>query len=224
MSTLTEVAPGLWSAIHLLRLPAGVRMPARMTVVRLGDGGLVVHSPIPADDELAAAIAALGPVRQVVAPNRIHHLFVAPFLQRFPGASLLGAPGLPAKRPDLTFAGTLDGTAPWPELAQTTIDGAPKIGEVVFFHRPSRSLIVTDLLFNVTRPASFSTGLLMRAMGNYRRLAGSRIWRFQVRDRAAFRTSLDRVLAWDFVRILPGHGEVYDAPDAHERARAILTA
>ncbi len=53
----------------------GLRLPftTRMTIVRLADGGLWVHSPIELGADLAAAVDALGPVRHLVAPNRIHY-------------------------------------------------------------------------------------------------------------------------------------------------------
>jgi pimeloyl-ACP methyl ester carboxylesterase len=55
---LTAVAPDLWSHVYRQRLPGGAVMQARMNVVRLGDGALLVHSPTPVDDELAAEIVA----------------------------------------------------------------------------------------------------------------------------------------------------------------------
>src|SRR4051812_986664 len=102
---LAELAADLWAVDHVLRLPGGVRMPLRMTVVRLSDGALWVHSPVPLDEGTAAALTALGPVRVVVAPSTQHHLFVAPLLARFPRARLLGPSALHRKRPDLPFAG-----------------------------------------------------------------------------------------------------------------------
>jgi hypothetical protein len=215
---LASVAPDLWVVDHVLRLPGGVRMPLAMTVVRLADGGLWLHSPVPVDDLTAAAITALGPVRVVVAANSQHHLFVAPLLARFPQARLLGVPALQRKRRDLPFAGPLDGPGP-SDIDQTSIDGAPGMDEVVFFHRPSRSLLVTDLLFNVRSPANRRTSLLLRLTGTRGRLAMSRVWRLLRRDRAAFAASLERVLAWSFTRIVPAHGEVLSA-DAARQARA----
>jgi hypothetical protein len=219
---LTPVGPDLWAADHLLRLPGGVRMPLRMTVARLEGGGLWVHSPIPLDDPLAAALAGLGPVRVVVAPNSQHHLFVAPFLRRFPGARLLGARPLLTKRADLPLAAAILDEPAAPGLEQTAIDGAPRMSEVVFFHRPSRSLVVSDLLFNVTHPATWATGLLLRITGTRGRLAMSRVWRFVTQDRAALAASVERVLAWDFTCIVPGHGDVLAAADARAQARVAL--
>jgi glyoxylase-like metal-dependent hydrolase (beta-lactamase superfamily II) len=223
---LTAVAPGLWSYVHRQRLPGGAVMQTRMNVVRLGDGALLVHSPTPVDDGLAAEIAALGQVAFIVAPNCYHHLHVAPFLTRFPGAKLFGPPGLAAKRPDLALAGTLDdgAAAPWAgTLDQIALGGAPKLNEVVFLHRPSRSLLVTDLLFNMTAPDNWMTGLALRLMGTYKRLGPSRLLRWRLtKDRRALKADVERMLAWDFARVLPGHGDVFESPEAPARVRASL--
>jgi glyoxylase-like metal-dependent hydrolase (beta-lactamase superfamily II) len=223
---LTAIAADLWSHLHRQRLPGGAVMQTRMNVVRLGDGALLVHSPTPVDDVLAAEIAALGSVACIVAPNCYHHLHVTPFLTRFPGAKVYGAPGLAQKRPDLTLAGTLDDGAavPWAGvLDQISLAGAPKLNEVVFLHRASRSLLVTDLLFNVTTPDNWLTGLVLRLMGTYKRLGPSRLLRWRLtKDRPALKASVERMLAWDFVRVIPGHGEVFESPEARERTRASL--
>ncbi len=223
---LTAVAPELWSHVHRQRLPGGGIMQARMNIVRLADGTLLVHSPTPVDDSLAAEIAALGAVAYVVAPNCFHHLHVTSFLTRFPGAKVYGAAGLAQKRPDLPLAGTLDdgAAAPWSGvLDQIALGGAPKLNEVVFLHRASRSLLVADLLFNMTAPDNWATGLVLRMMGTYKRLGPSRLLRWWLtKDRRALKASVERMLAWDFVRVLPGHGDVFESPDARERARASL--
>jgi glyoxylase-like metal-dependent hydrolase (beta-lactamase superfamily II) len=223
---LTEVAPDLWSHVHRQRFPGGAVLQARMNVVRVGDGALLIHSPTPVDDSLAAEIAALGPVAFIVAPNCFHHLHVTPFLARFPGAKVYGAPGLANKRTDLKLAGTLDDGAvvPWGGvLDHITLGGAPKLNEVVFLHRASRSLLVTDLLFNVTAPDNWATGLLLRLMGTYKRLGPSRLLRWRLtKDRRALKAGVERMLAWDFVRVLPGHGDVFESSEARERARASL--
>jgi len=224
--TLQAVADDVWVAQQVLVKPGRVLIPINMTVLRLRDGSLLVHAPIAIDESLAQSLDALGPVRQVVAPNSFHHLFVTPCLQRYPQAALWVAAGLPAKRSDLKPAGVLGmDQPPWSgELDALVIDGAPKLREVVFFHRASRSVLVTDLLFNMTDPATFTTGLVLRLMGTYRRLAVSRAWRLYTKDRRAQQPTLQALLAWPFERIIPAHGTVYDGaaplPPAREAARA----
>ena len=226
---LTAVAPGLWTYVHTLRSPGAVRFPARMTIARVGSpggDGLWVHSPVPIDDALAAEIGGLGRVLYVVAPSAFHHMFAGKFAARFPGAKLFGAPGVAAKHPELTFEATLaDGSTPawsppWSEeIDQIFLAGAPRMSEVVFFHRASRSLLVSDLFFNVTEPETWSTGLVLRMMGTYKRFARSRAWKLFRKDRQALKTSVEKVLGWDFVRVLPGHGAPFETAETRAETR-----
>jgi hypothetical protein len=219
---LVPVASELWTAEHALALPGGVRLPSRMAVVRVAGGRLLLYSPIPLTDALGTTIDVIGKVTWIVAPSRLHHMFVEPWLARYPGAELHGAEGLARKRPGLPWR-TLDPqAAPFGEAIEAQlIAGAPRLNEVVLLHRPSRSLLLADLLFNVTAPATWATHAVLWLMGTRGRLAMSRLWRVQTRDRRMLKASIERVLAWDFVRILPGHGAVF-AADAREAARSAL--
>src|ERR687888_1320962 len=98
---LRRLGPDLWQLEHELRLPGGVRMPVNATLIRLPDGGSLLYSPVPIDDAIAAEIEAIGPVRHLVAPSLMHHLWAGDAVRRWPNARLHAAPGLRAKRPDL---------------------------------------------------------------------------------------------------------------------------
>jgi hypothetical protein len=218
---LTAVAPGLWTYVHAIRSPGAVRFPVRMNIARVGSD-LWVHSPVPIDDALAAEIDELGRVLYVVAPSAFHHMFAGKFAARFPGAKLFVAPGVARKQPALAFEGTLgdEPVAPWSaEIDQIFLAGAPRMNEVVFFHRASRSLLVSDLFFNVTEPETWSTGLVLRMMGTYKRFARSRAWKLFCKDRQALKASVEKVLAWDFVRVLPGHGAPFETADTRAEVR-----
>jgi hypothetical protein len=225
---LTEVAPELWTAEETLRFPGWVKLPVRMTLARLPRGGLVVHSPLPLTDERLREVARIDKVEYLLAPNCLHHKFVGQWLRRFAGARLYGAPGLRAKRKDLRFAGVLgqhglDGQAPWSGvLDQILIEGAPGLNETVFLHRPSRTLLVSDLLFNIEQPANFVTTMVLKMMGTRGRLAMSRAWRRHTKDRQKLRSSIEQVLSWNFSRILPGHGAIFESPQAPQHAKAAL--
>ena len=224
-SVLTEIAPDLWTAEDTIRLPGWVKMPLRMTVARLPRGGLVVHSPIALTDERLRAVSRIDKVEYVLAPSCLHHRFAGQWLRRFAGAKLYGAPGLGKKRKDLKFAGVLGqaGESPWSAaFDQQLIEGAPALNEMVFFHRASRTLLVSDLLFNIRKPANLVTRLVLDMMGTRGRLAMSRAWRRYTKDRQALRASVEKVLAWDFTRILPGHGAVYENEQAPKHAQAAL--
>jgi hypothetical protein len=141
-------------------MPAGVRFPVRMTGVRLPDGAMWLHSPISLDDRAVQQIEALGPVRYLVAPSLIHTRFLAEAQRRWPEARLYGVAGLRHKLPELRVDEELGPQAPsaWQAVLRPfPIDGAPQLGEVVFLHEPSKTLLVTDLVFNVLDPANLQT-------------------------------------------------------------------
>jgi hypothetical protein len=216
---LQLVAPDIWQVGDLLPLPGRVRLPVNATIIRTPDGGVLVHSPIGFDDATVTAIAELGPVRHVVAPNRLHHLFVGPALARWPDALVHLAPGLAAKRPDLARGRHVEIGAGGPLaglLDVVVVGGAPMMGETVLFHRPSGTVLCADLVFRVTRPATLPTRLLLSLVGaGGGRLAQSRVWRFAAKDRGATRAAADEILAWPIQRVAVAHGEPYAAPDAH---------
>jgi hypothetical protein len=217
---LRPLAPDLWEVEQHIRF--GLHVRRRMVVVRLADGGLWLHSPVPIDDALARELAALGPVAHIVAPNCFHHISAGATKQRYPAATLWAAPGLVDKRRDVAFDRTLAEDAEFgPTLAAVHLRGAPAIGEFVFRHAPSRTLICTDLVLNIQDEPSFVTRLLFRALGVWRRPGATSYYRRQTRDPAAMAASLDRVLAWDIGQVVMAHGDVLPIEGAG-RLRAVL--
>jgi Domain of unknown function (DUF4336) len=224
MAKLVKVAEGLFCAESEMNMPGGVRMNTRMTVVRLAGGELLVHSPIRMDDALAKEVQALGDVGHIVAPNRFHHLFFGPCAERFSNARTYGPPGLAEKIPALRIDDVLSDAAPKPwseEIEQLVVQGAPKMSEVAFYHRPTKTLIVSDLFFNIVKPANFMTKVLLTFTGARGKLAKSRVWAMMKEDGAAFDASVRHVLAWDFDKLVMAHGEVVEK-NAGEKARAVM--
>jgi len=210
---LRELARDIWIAERPLRF-YGLEVGARMTVIRLADGSLLLHSPLALDPELRRELDAIGRVRFAVAPNRFHHLYAGQVAEAYPDARLWVAPGVERKRPDLEIAGVLGDEAPaeWrDEVDQVFCGGRPFENEVVFLHRASRTLILCDLVFNFGPRAHRVTRLVMRLLSSYGRFGPSRLDPFLIRDRRAARQSLERILAWDFDRVVIAHGEVLEA-------------
>lgn len=210
---LERLAEEIWSVAHDFKM-MGIAIGTRTTVVRLADGGLFLHSPGPLSPALIEAIKALGPVRAIVAPNDFHHLYVEENAAAWPSAEVYVSAGLPTKRKDLAGACALGDSAPdlWAaDLEQVWMHGAPRVNEVVFFHPRSRTLMLTDLAFNVVQPGSWPLRLFMAINGSAGRFATSRLMRFMHRDRAAARASADEILAWDFDRVVVCHGEVLES-------------
>ncbi|MEM6274635.1 MAG: DUF4336 domain-containing protein [Myxococcota bacterium] len=202
---LTPICEGLWTATHPQRF-YGVEVGARMSVLELGQG-LLVHSPIAGAPDV---LRSLGRVRWVVAPNLLHHLYL-PAWQSEPGVEIYGAPGLPEKRADLNFTAVIDvESEPFgDDVLAIPLRSFDVTREVVLFHRSSRTLIVTDLIFNFSRSAPIMTRLVLRALGGFPGPKTTLLERRGMKKDIA-RAELQRLLALDFDRLIMAHGEIIE--------------
>lgn len=207
---LRQFSEAIWTADSPLNV-LGLELGARMSIVDYsGQGDLWVHSPLRPDDELTEEIKKIGHVRYIIAPNRWHHMFVGSFLRSFPEARVYGAPGLDKKRKDLNFEGILtsDHNYPWSEaVSHKVLSGAPLLNEVIFYHKQSKTLIVTDLGLHICEDRSFYTKLIFRLMGIYNRFGWSALEKkFFIKEKGLFEDSIQEILGWDFEKIIMAHG------------------
>jgi len=207
---LQEVVPEVWTLPRPQKF-WGLECGTRMTVVRLSDGGLLVHCPVALDPALGRQIDALGPVRAVVASSLYHHLYVGDWMKAHPSATFWAAPGLQKKRADLAWTGVLGDRAE-PAWA-ADVDQAPFTArferEVVFFHQKSRTMICADALLNLSKHPSRATRVVAFLMANTGPGKGY-LERVAVRDRALGRKQVDRLLEWPSERIVLAHGDLVD--------------
>lgn len=209
---------GVWVIDHEFRMAGAIDLGLRTSIVRLSGGGLWIHSPGPLDAAQQAAIRALGPVEALVAPNLFHHLYLLPAAQAFPAARIYVAPGLGDKVPGLPAHQELGEKPPaeWQgDFDQVRVGGMPLVNEVLFCHRASRTLFVTDIAFNLRR-GSLATRWLMKLVGAWDRFGPSRLERLLTRDRAAARSALEQVLSWDFDRVVVTHGDIVESGGARD--------
>lgn len=217
------VAGQIWLHSYPVRL-AGTRFEARMTVIRLASGKVMLHSPGPVSPALADEISAIGPVAYIVAPGNFHHLHVAEARAAFPDAETWICPGVEKKQPGLRYDGILGDLPPpgWSgEIDQQLVKGTRIMREAAMYHRASRTLILVDLIENFT-DATPNTGGALKFWFKYvlrmwDRPGPAPEYRFGWSDRVAAATSLRRILAWDFARIVVSHGDLIDR-DAHDVA------
>ena len=113
---LQQLGPDLWFADGGIVSFFGSAYPTRMVVVRLRDGGLWLWSPVQLTSTLKNEVRALGPVRHLVSPNKLHYLFLGQWQAAFPDAQLWGTASTAAKRNALSFDGLLADEPP-PEWA-----------------------------------------------------------------------------------------------------------
>jgi len=224
---LEAIADGVWVAPAPLRFMGVFAIGTRMTVIRTG-GGLVVHSPIAIDDELKTAIDALGPVRFVVAPNAFHHLFAGDAAKAWPDAKLLAPAALRTKRKDLHIEDDLESGPPaaWGGDLQTFPVRGSMLNETVLFHAPTKTLVASDLFENFTHVEHAFTRQYLKLGGVYGKPGWHRFLRFVYRDRAAAKTSIERLLDLDLERIVIAHGDLVTTKpkDTMREALAFLLA
>jgi len=209
---LEEFGPSLYVADGPTVSFYGFPYPTRMAVARLSDGSAWVWSPVALSDELFNSVAAIGSVQHVISPNKIHHLFLAEWAERWPNARVYAPPGLAQRRPDLSFDADL-GDEPDPawatDIDQVIFRGSLAMEEVVFFHRASRTVIVCDLIQRHSEATMTGwKGMLMRLdslVGEH----GStpREWRASFLRRGKARAAREKVLGWKPERLLIAHGE-----------------
>ncbi len=210
------VVDQIWLCAYPMRL-AGTRFEARMTVVRLASGRLMLHSPCNITAAIAEEISALGPVAHIVAPGNFHHIYAATAQDAFPRAKTWICPGVESRSPGLKYDGLLGDVAPaeWvDEIDQVLVKGTRIMREVAMFHRASRTLILVDLIENFTDATPHTGGALkflfkyVLRMWNNPRPAPE--YRMGWSDRQAAAKSLRRILSWNFQQIVLAHGDLID--------------
>jgi hypothetical protein len=221
---LQEFGPSLFSAEGPTVSFFGFPYPTRMAVARLSDGSVWVWSPVAVTRELEKEVQSIGPVRYIVSPNKIHHLFLHEWADRWPDARLYAPPGLSRKRPDLHFYAELDDepSSSWAaEIDQTVFRGSFAMEEVAFFHRASRTAIIGDLIqrHSVSKMSGWK-GMVMRLDGLVGEDGGTpRDWRANFLRRAPARAARKKVLGWNAERLLIAHGDC-----VHEGAAQVIAA
>lgn len=210
---LQAFGPDIWIQDGpVVRFWGDFEYPTRMAVIRLSSGGLFIWSPVALNGALRREVEALGPVRHIVSPNLLHHLFLEPWKAAWPAAKLWASPGLTIRRKDLRFDGVL-GDAPAPDWAedidQVLVHGSFAMTEAVFFHRASQTAIFADLIQNFPRTWFRGwRGVLARMDGLVAPHPGApREWRASFLDRKAARASIDQILNWPIMQVLIAHGD-----------------
>lgn len=186
----------------------------RMVIVRLADNSLWIHSPIKLTQDLVNQVDALGQVRFLIAPNKLHHLFLKDWQQHYPATAVYGTEQVSQKRSDIQFDGILtsDVTLPWEnDIQQCLFTGSKAMQECVFFHRDSKTLIVTDLIENFS-PDAFPPikRFLAKISGVVAPNGKMPIdWRLSFNKDVA-REHMQHIISWQPEKIVMAHGLIIE--------------
>jgi hypothetical protein len=224
LDTPKRIAEDLYIVDSELPGAMGAVLPARMTVVRLPGGDLLLHSPTRFTPALQTELEQLGRIRHLVAPNVAHWTFLNEWQRACPDVVTWAAPGL-RKRSQVRKSGVrldhdLAAIAPdeWGgAIALATMPGGFGFREIALFHRPTRTLLLTDLVVNLEarkvpaaiRPFARLLGITapdgmppayLRAVINVQRPAAV--------------AAAERLLAMDPQRVIFAHGRWFEQDGA----------
>lgn len=195
----------------IVRMFGVLPFTTRMAIIRLESGGLWVHSPVAPTPERRRAVDALGPVEHLVAPNKIHSVGIEPWKAHYPSAKVWASPAFSLRHPGIAIDEVLTTSVEttWSgEISHCAVDGHAMLDEVVFLHKLSGTLIITDLIqkHDAVSESSFWRGV-KRLNGIWGRGGGvPRDIKLSIRDKVAFRRSLEAILEWDFDNLTLAHG------------------
>lgn len=191
----------------------GFPYPTRMTIVRLANSRLWVHSPSAICPGLLDEVNALGTVQYLISPNKIHHLYMQDWAKHYPAAKLFASPGLADKRADIRFFEELSDQPykDWaPEIEQLVFKGSLKMEEVVFFHKKSRTLILTDLIENFPKGHFSGVKKILAQWAGIIAPDGKTPldWRltFSFGDKTTAKACIKRILKWKPEKVIIAHG------------------
>ncbi|MGH8162876.1 MAG: hypothetical protein ACREP1_00915 [Rhodanobacteraceae bacterium] len=191
--------------VVLLQFPwhvLGIDFGRNVTLLRLRDGRLVVHSTAPSTSEDVTTIRRFGDPAWLVEATRMHDTFSKEGRAALPHVPYLAPDGFPNATP-------LQPSPPdWNGEIDVLEIGGVRTHEYAFFHRRSRTLVLADLIFHFPTKTTGWPRFFVRHVMRLPRLSGTSIFfRFMIRDPRAFRESVKQVLSWDFERVVVAHRE-----------------
>jgi hypothetical protein len=203
--------------VVLLQFPwrvLGIDFARNVTLLRLADGRLLIHSTAPFSPEDVAAIRSFGEPAWLVEATRMHDTFSREGRAALPLVPYLAPHGFPDATPLQPPPGDWNG-----EIDVLEICGV-RTHEHAFFHRRSRTLVVADLIFCFPPETTGWARFFVRHVMRLPRLSGtSAFFRRMIRDPRAFRASVKQLLSWDFERVVVAHREPLE-----EEAKSAITS
>ncbi len=234
LNALKEHGDNIWIVDGPVIKFYGMPFPTRMTVIRLQNGDLVLHSPCALTDDLKVAVSALGKVRHLISPNWIHYAYIHDWAEAFPETVSWASPNVRKRAKKygskVVFDRDLSPMAEqeWAgEITQMIVPGSKVHEEVVFFHKASKTLILTDLIEN------FEPKRVPWWFRPIIRLAGisdpdgqmPRDMRMTFRaGRRQLREAIETMMGWGPEQIIIAHGRWYDKDAVAELRRAFRWA
>jgi len=175
--TLTPISGGIWAAERPF-IWNNIDVGGRSVIARMKDGSLLVHSPVEWTESLGESLSGLGgDVKHIISPNYEHLKYAQQWSEIYPSANIYGCPGLSDRMPEVDW--TEEITYNTPSSLSDTIEslyfdcelnpftGNAFFNEIVFFHKPTQTLFMSDVYWNYPSDAFPNHRELMEKEGTY---------------------------------------------------------
>jgi hypothetical protein len=230
LNTIKPVCNDVWivdgPVIRFGPLFLKMRFPTRMTIIRLAENRLFIHSPTALTPALKAEIEILGKVQWIVGPNRIHYWWIPDWKKAFGNADIFLAPRIEEQAagriPDDHSSLDRDEGYPWDSELQTISVTGRYMTEFIFYHRASRTLVLTDLIENFEpRKLGSHWMQLLTWLGGVRAPHGGmpRDMRFTY-PRSELKAAVETMISLNPERVILAHGHWYETQATNELRRA----
>jgi Domain of unknown function (DUF4336) len=215
-----------------------LKIGGRGTLVKLSTGNVAVFSPVALTPEVKAKVSSMGTLKYIVAPDIEHHIFISSWSKEYPLAEVIGMEGLPEKREDDPATKGVKFVHVFSTSNKHDMQISPEFDdefsyeyieshqnkELVFVHKPSRTLIQADVMFNLPATEQYSrtgesatSGVLTKIFDSVMNTRGDMIWQRRLlwhlagkANRQAFTESAKVIKAWDYDRVIGCHGDVIE--------------
>jgi len=209
---LRQLDTSLWVIEAPFKL-LGIDFGNRMTCVQLADHSFWLHSPTRFNKASYEEIKAKGEIKYLVAPSLMHNLYIMDWKDQETSTRVLAPARAKKVQPDIK----LDETPQQEinrlfndEISCIPINGMPLLQEYAFIHHASKTLILTDLAFNFGSEVTSWTKFFLKLYGSYNKFGPTFTIRALIKDKIAFRESLQTIVKQNFDRIIVSHGRIVE--------------
>lgn len=209
-----EIYPFITDRIWIIEYPvkySGIKFSSRTTLVKLKDDSILIHSPCKIDNSLKNRILKIGDVSCIIAPGNFHHLHVKSAQDAFPKAKTYICEGVDKKQPGLKYDKILTDEPISEELLQQPILGNKIMNEVAFLHKDTKTLILVDFIENIgsnTNNIGWGIKIWWLILRMWNKAKPAPEYQIGWSDKKLAAHSLQKILDWDFNKIILAHGDL----------------
>jgi hypothetical protein len=181
-------------------------------------------------------------VTYLVAPDIEHHIFLSTWAAAYPSAHIVAPEGLAEKRAEMNKTNKDVTILEFGTIFTTKEKGSPEgikvteefdsvfsyeyvdahvNKELVFLHKPTKTMITADLIFNLPANEQYSktgesanSGIWTKFFNSVANTRGDAVWQkrllwyvFSKANRDGFNSSIQKINTWGIENVVPAHGD-----------------